>query len=365
MPAMCKSSVAWQAMDKGLMSQHDEPGAQDWCSTVERSKESPSSIARTRAREPSRGRNASSPQDFPARGWRDILWRVVWSMSEDRVLSTAGSVAFFTLLAIFPGLATIVSLYGLFADVSSIGGQLALLNGVVPVAVLGLVRDELVRLTPQRGATFGLAFFVSLAIAFWSANSGVVALFDALNVVYKESEKRSVVRLYGTTLLFTVGAVSFIIAAVGAVVILPATLGQLGLTTSAERILALGRWPLLLLVVMFGLSLLFRFGPSRRLAKWRWVNWGSVVAAVLWVGVSMLYSWYVASFDSYNRIYGSLGAGVGFMSWIWLSIVVVLVGAELNSEMERQTAVDTTRGMPRPLGARGAVVADTVGEARS
>ena len=138
------------------------------------------------------------------------------------------------------------------------------------------------------------------------------------------------------------------------------------MATPAERVLAVARWPALLLAVVLGLALVYRFGPSRRPAKWRWVNLGSAFAAALWVGVSMLYSWYVASFDSYNRIYGSLGAGVGFMTWIWLSVVVVvLVGAELDAEMERQTAVDTTRGRPKPLGARGAVVADTVGEAES
>jgi membrane protein len=154
-------------------------------------------------------------------------------------------------------------------------------------------------------------------------------------------------------------------AAFGAVVVLPVALKLFGVATSAERVLAVARWPLLLLVVVLGLALIYRFGPSRRPAKWRWVNLGSAFAATLWVGVSMLYSWYVASFDSYNRIYGSLGAGVGFMTWIWLSVVVVLVGAELDAEMERQTAVDTTQGPAKPLGARGAVVADTVGEAAS
>ena len=197
------------------------------------------------------------------------------------------------------------------------------------------------------------------------ASSGVAALFDALNVVYKEREERGLARFYGTTFLFTLGAACFAVAAIGAVVVLPLALGLLGLTASAERVLAAVRWPLLLLVVVLGLALVYRFGPSRRPAKWRWVTWGSVAAAVLLVGVSMLYSWYVASFDSYVRIYGALGAAVGFMTWIWMSVVVVLVGAELNAEMERQTAVDTTRGRPRPLGARGAVVADTVGEAQS
>lgn len=347
------------------MPQHNGTPEQDWRSTAERTEETPAGTARARAAEPGRGRDVSAPEDFPARGWRDILWRVLWSISEDRVLSTAGSVAFFALLAIFPGLATVVSFYGLVADASNIRGQLALLDGVVPDGVLALVGDELARVVSQRTDALGLAFLVGLAIALWSANSGVAALFDALNVVYKEREKRSLARFYGTTFLFTLGTVCFVLAAAGAVILLPVALNLFGLATLAERTLSAARWPLLLLVVMLGLTLVYRFGPSRRPAKWRWVTWGSVAAAALWIGVSMLYSWYVASFDSYNRTYGSLGAGVGFMTWIWLSVVVVLTGAELNAEMERQTAVDTTRGQPRPLGVRGAVVADTVGEAQS
>nr|WP_270937247.1 YihY/virulence factor BrkB family protein [Roseomonas sp. MO-31] len=320
-------------------------------------------MARARARERGRGREATAPGEIPARGWRDILWRVLWAIPDDRVLSTAGSVAFFALLSVFPALATVVSLYGLFADAASIRTHLALLDGLVPDGVLLLVGDELTRVARQRGDALGIAFATALLLSLWSANSGVAALFDALNVVYKERERRSLLRFYGTTFLFTLGGVLFVLTAVAAVVVLPVAFGLLGLATQAERLIALLRWPVLLLAIMLALSLVYRFGPSRRVAKWRWVTWGSAVAAVLWIVGSALFSWYVVSFDSYNRIYGSLGAGIGFVSWIWLSVVVVLVGAELNAEMEHQTATDTTEGRPKPLGARGAVVADTVGEA--
>ncbi len=312
-----------------------------------------------------RGRDATAPQDFPPLGWHDILWRVFWSISADRVLPTAGSVAFFTLLAIFPGVATVVSVFGFVADPISIREQLALLDGIVPDGVIALLSDELARVAVQHVGTLGLTGLAGLAVALWSANSGMSALFDALNVIYKEREKRSLVRFYATTLLFTLGAVCFVLGAVGAVVVLPVMFSVFGIGTLSERFLSAVRWPVLLLVVMLGLALVYRFGPSRRPAKWRWVTWGSVAAAVLWVGMSMLFSWYVASFDSYSRVYGSLGAGVGFMTWIWLSVVVVLCGAELNAEMEHQTAADTTYGRPKPLGTRGAVVADTVGEAQS
>lgn len=336
----------------------------DWRSSVECAEDAPLHLARRRAREAGRGREARSPGEIPARGWRDILLRVVWAIPEDRVLYTAGSVAFFALLAIFPALATVVSLYGLFADAASIPGHLALLEDVVPDGVLLLVADELTRVAGQRSDTLGLAFVTGLLIALWSANSGVAALFDALNVVYREREKRSLLRFYATTVLFTLGGILFTLAAVGAVVVLPVALGRFGLATQAERVVDIARWPLLLAAIMLALALIYRFGPSRRAAKWRWVSWGSAAAALLWIAASMLFSWYVASFDSYNRIYGSLGAGIGFVTWIWLSSVIVLAGAELNAEMEHQTAMDTTRGRPKPLGIRGAVVADTVGEAQ-
>ena len=343
----------------------EDKAAQDWRSENEKAEDTPLALARRRARERGRGREAEAPDDIPARGWRDILWRVIYAIPEDRVLSTAGSVAFFAMLAIFPGLATVVSLYGLFADAASIGTHVALLDGVVPDGVLELVANELTRISANRSDTLGAAFVVSLLIAFWSANGGVAALFDALNVVYKEREKRSILRFYATTFLFTIGGVVFVLLAVSVVVVLPVMLSAFGAATQAERVVGYARWPVLLLAVMFALALIYRYGPSRRMAKWRWVSPGSVIAALAWVGVSMLFSWYVTSFDSYNRVYGSLGAGVGFVTWMWLSAVVVLIGGELNAEMEHQTARDTTEGSrEKPLGARGAVVADTVGEAQ-
>ena len=181
-------------------------------------------------------------------------------------------------------------------------------------------------------------------MALWSANSGVAALFDALNVVYGEKEKRSLLRFYATTFLLTLGMIGFVILAISAVVVAPVVLTFMGFVTPAERLLAILRWPILLVVVGVWLAVIYRYGPSRRDPKWRWVTWGSVTAAVLWLAASMLFSWYVANFDSYNKTYGSLGAGVGFMVWIWLSVVIVLLGAELNAEMEHQTARTAPKG---------------------
>ncbi|NNM73579.1 YihY/virulence factor BrkB family protein [Enterovirga aerilata] len=342
-----------------------ERPSQDWRSRVERrdtAEPSPEDFAR--AREPGRGRQAEEPRDIPPLGWRDIFWRVLYAIPEDRILATGGSVAFFTLLAVFPAVAVVVSLYGLFADARTIGDHLVLLAGILPAGVLDLIREQIIAITTKQTPALSFAFGVSLVVALWSANSGMGALFDALNVVYGERERRSLLRFYGTTFLFTLGAVFFAIAAVGAVVVLPVVLKFIGYQGSAELILSVARWPVLLLVVMLGLAAIYRFGPSRRAPRWQWVSVGSIAAALLWIGGSMIFSWYVASFDSYNKTYGSLGAAVGFMVWIWLSVVIVLVGGEINAEMEHQTARDTTAGPEKPLGARGATMADHVGPAQ-
>ena len=353
------------------MARHDsnaapvEEQSEDWRSEVDEKAEKPSTVGDlVRAQEPGRGREATTPEQIPAKGWKDILWRVVWATAEDRILATAGSVAFFALLAVFPAIATVVSLYGIFNDTSTIGGHLSILAGIFPQGVLDLIAEQIRLITAKSTDALGIAFIIGLLVALWSANSGVAALFDALNVVYGEKEKRSLLHFYAVTFLFTLGAIGFVIGAIAGVVVLPIALKFVGVTTTAEQLLAVLRWPVLLAAVIGGLALVFRFGPSRRDAKWRWVTWGSVVAAVLWIAASMLFSWYVVNFDSYNRTYGSLGAGVGFMTWIWLSVVVILLGAELNAEMEHQTARDTTSGKPKPLGARGATMADHVGEAQ-
>jgi membrane protein len=347
------------------MAQDDGDG-EDWRSVGTRAHDHASlARARTRAREAGRGREAAAPEEIPARGWRDVLLRVLWSLPQDRVFATSGGVAFFMLLAAFPTLATIVSLYGLVSDPLVVGRHVTLMTGILPAGVLTLLSDEMLRIAQKSTGTLSTASALSLAIAVWSANSGVGYLFDALNVIYKEREKRSLVRFYATTLLFTLSGVVFALAAVGLVVVLPVMLDRLGLGALTDTLLRVGRWPALLVIVGASLSLIYRYGPSRREAKWRWVSWGGGIAALLWVAASALFSWYVASFDSYNRTYGSLGAGVGLMTWMWLSVAIVLAGAELNAELERQTARDSTAGSPKPLGARRAYAADTVGSAQT
>ena len=221
------------------------------------------------------------------------------------------------------------------------------------------------RIASQGGGTLGFSFIIGLVLSLWSANAGMKAVFDALNIVYDEEEKRSFIKLNVMSLSFTLGAIVFIILAITGIIVLPILLDFIGLGSRLEWLLSLARWPVLLLVVVFGLSLVYRYGPSRDKAEWKWVTPGGIIAAVLWLAVSMLFSWYVANFGSYNETYGSLGAVIGFMTWIWISSTVVLLGAEVNAEMEHQTAKDTTEGAHQPMGTRGAQMADTVGVAKS
>jgi membrane protein len=316
-------------------------------------------------RDNGRGRSADTPSEIPARGWKDIVLRIYHGISDDRILLVAAGVTFYSLLALFPGIAALISIYGLFADPGQVAGQLDTIASVAPGGAIDVLREQMTRLASQGGTTLGISFLISLAISLWTANSGVKAIFDALNIVYAEQEKRSFIKLNAVTLLVTLGIIVFILLTLGAVVVLPVILNYLPLHEVTAVLVKLGRWPILFGLVTVALQVLYRYGPSRSEPRWRWVSWGSVFAAIVWLAASALFSWYVANFGSYNKTYGSLGAIIGFMTWIWLSVIVVLVGAKLNAEMEHQTARETTVGQPKPLGMRGARMADTVGAAQT
>jgi membrane protein len=315
--------------------------------------------------ETGRGRSAETPSEITAVGWKDILLRVYRGISENRILLVAAGVTFYALLAIFPGIAALISIYGLFADPASVASNLDTIANVAPGGAIDVLREEMNRLASQGGATLGVGFLVSLAISLWTANSGVKAIFDALNIVYGEEEERSFLKLNAITLLVTLGIVAFILLTLVAIVAIPVALAYVPLPGLTALVVKIGRWPVLFALVTIALAVLYKFGPSRSEPRWRWITWGSVSAAIVWLAASALFSWYVASFGSYNKTYGSLGAVIGFMTWIWISITVVLVGAKLNAEMEHQTIRESTVGEPKPLGRRGAKMADTVGEAQA
>src|SRR6478735_6268967 len=293
----------------------------------------------------SRGRNAQTPAQIPATGWRDVAMRVVHGISKDRITTISGGVTFFVLLALFPGLAGLISLYGLVADSSTIGQHLSNLEGVLPEGGMQILRDQLQQLTSQPPQKLGLATLGSLAISLWSANGGTKAMFEGLNSVYEEHEKRSFIKLNAISLALTIGALAFVIVSLLTITVLPSLLSFFGLSWVSE-IVNYARWPALLVVANLMIATIYCFGPSREQSQWRWFSPGSIFAAVVWIGASLLFSWYTSRFGSYNKTYGSLGAAVGFMTWIWISTMVILIGAKLNAELEYRTASKTTIAKP-------------------
>ncbi|MGC2082673.1 MAG: YihY/virulence factor BrkB family protein [Bradyrhizobium sp.] len=310
------------------------------------------------------GRQAASPSEIPARGWKDILLRAYANISKHRILALAAGMTYYSILAIFPALAALVAIYGLFSDPSTIARHLDQLGGFLPGGAIEIARDQLTRVASKGSQTLGLTFVIGLGTSLWSANAAMKSLFDTLNIVHGEDEKRGFVTLNAISLGFTIGGVLFILAALGSIVVVPVLLKYIGLSNAGDLLVRVGRWPAMYLVIAFALAVIYRYGPSRETARWRWITWGSAIAALLWLGISGLFSWYAANFGKFNETYGSLGAVIGFMTWLWISAIVILLGAEVDAEMEHQTARDTTTGSPRPIGGRGARVADTVGAAQ-
>ena len=317
-----------------------------------------------RAVQPGRGRGARYPWQIPWAGWKDILWRTYGQVNEDRLLLVAAGVVFYGLLAIFPAISAFVSIYGLFTDASTVEQHVSLLADVIPADAMAPVEEQVRRVSGAGSGSLGFTFLVSLAVALWSANAGMKAVIDALNVAYGEREKRSFIRLTLISFAFTLGVIVAALVAIAAIVVFPLATSFLGVGTQAEILAGWLRWPILLVALLLGLGLLYGFAPSRTKPRWQWVSLGSVVAAALWLGGSAALSFYLSRFADYSATYGSLAAGIGLMTWMWLSAIVVLLGAELNAEIEHQTALDSTVGREKPLGARGATMADTVGAAQ-
>lgn len=310
------------------------------------------------AQEPGRGRVAPGPHAIPWRGWKDILWRTGREAAQDRITIVAASVTFFTLLAIFPALGVFVSLYGLIADVALVKEQLGQLSAVFPPEAVRLLGEQMMRLAESHTGSLSAAFVISLLFSLWSASAGMRSLFDGLNIVYDETESRNFFLRSALAYLFTLALLTFLVLVSGILVAAPIVLDALGLR---ERWMIAARWPLVYAVAAGSFLIAYRFGPSRTRARWRWLVPGALAAAFFWLAGSAAFSWYVNNLARLDVTYGSLGAVIAFMLWVWLSAVIVLMGAELNAEMEHQTALDSTVGPPKPMGERGAAMADTVG----
>jgi len=310
------------------------------------------------------GRYAERPRDFSRPAWGDVLRRVKASMSEDNLSLIAAGAAFYGLLAIFPSLAALVSIYGIFTDPATVTEQMDRVAGIIPDDARMVIEGQLQRVASAGGTALSVGVAVSFLFTLWSASKGVKSLMTALNIVYNEKEERGFIKLNATALLLTLVVLAFVLVALVAVAVVPAVVGMLNLPSVGEALARWLRWPLLGAVAVGILAVLYRYAPSRARPEWRWVIWGAVAATVLWLIGSALFSLYVSNFGSYNKTFGSVAAVVVLMMWFYLSAYFVLLGGELNAELERQTARDTTVGEPKPLGRRGAYAADTVGERR-
>lgn len=313
-------------------------------------------------REPGRGRLARHPIHIPRKGWIDIAWRTGMGYFGDRVGFVAGGVTFFMLLALFPTLGAFVTIYGLFADPADAWGRLSFLYSVLPANVAQFLGNEMARLAGNSTGqlTFTLAW--TLLLSLWAANGGVKTLFYGLNLAYHEVERRNIVTYNLLCMAFTIGGLMAVLVSAALVVGVPVVLAVFGLEDEWAHLAPL-RWPLLLLGYVAALALIYRIGPCRARARWRWLTPGALFAAVLSLTVSFLFSWFLTSFVRTDS-YGPLAAAMGFLLWTWISVQVILMGARLNAEIEHQTAIDTTTGAALPIGERGAVMADSVGPRR-
>lgn len=308
-----------------------------------------------------RGREARTPADVPRRGWRDVLLRVKERISRENLSIISAGVAFYALMAIFPALVALVAIYGLAFDPRQVGDQVAALGGMLPKEAADILLSELRDLTSTNTTALSTGAIVGVVVAFWSASAGIRTLMKALNVAYGEDEKRGFVRFYSTALLLTCAALVGFCCIIAVIVALPLIARFVGLGPVADTLVSLARWPIVALAVIFGLAIMYRYGPSREKPRWTWVSHGAIFATVAWIIGSILFSLYVSHFGSYNKTYGSAGAAVILLTWLLLSAYAVLIGAEINAESERQTRRDTTTGREEPLGRRGAYAADTVG----
>ncbi len=314
------------------------------------------------APETTRGREASRPQDIPRAGWMDVAKRAWGEVTDKNLFLAAGGVTYAVLLALFPGLAALVSVYGLVLDPHQVQQQINQLSGVLPSQTQSMISTELNHLVSSSSGALGFGLIAGLLVAIWSASRGMSGMITALTLAYGERETRSFIRFNLLALELTAGAIIGGLIVIALVAGLPAVVQAVGFGGFLNWLMLIVEWPLLMVVMMAGLAVLYRYAPNRDDPQWRWVSPGAIVATVLWLLGSIAFSVYVSNFGSYNATYGSLGGAVVLMTWLYLSAFVVLLGAAVNAQSERQTRRDTTQGTPQPMGTRGAYAADTVGE---
>ena len=308
------------------------------------------------------GRNADAPHEIPKQGWKDVLKRVKQGIKEDRLSMISAAMAYYALFAFVPALSAIVLMYAWISDPAEIQSHINIISDFIPPEGRTILNNQLGALAGKASSSIGFGAIGALVIALWSASKGSKAIIEAMNMIYEEKETRGFFKLnffaLGMTLL---GAVLGILA-IGVIVVVPVLMKFVDFLPMTSTLATVGSWALLLGIFSFYLSFAYRFAPDRENAKWKWVSWGAVFSAVSWALVSALFSWYAKEFGNFNKTYGSLGAIIVLMTWFYISSFVVLIGAEINAEMEHQTSKDSTTHPEKPMGERDAHMADTLGE---
>ncbi|MDX1542892.1 MAG: YihY/virulence factor BrkB family protein [Christiangramia sp.] len=305
-----------------------------------------------------RGEDAQWPHQIPPKGWMDIGKRVWHEMKADHVQIVSAGVAFYFFLAIFPTIVAAISIYTLVIDPSQIEEQITKLNLILPERAFGMLSDFLHPVIQQSRKEISWGLVVSVLISIWSSNKGTNALFQGINIAYDEIETRNIFKKNLITLLFTLCGLVLGLISLLIVIFFPLLIDKLGLPQMLERTLTWLRWVILGFILISALSIVYKIAPNRRSPRFRWVSWGAILGTMLWLAGSMLFSWYVSNFGSYDDLYGSFAAVAILMLWLFLTAFIVLMGAEINSEMEHQTRYDTTIGEFRPMGERRAYHAD-------
>ena len=313
-----------------------------------------------------RGREADSPTEFGAAAWKDVALRVKDEISNDHVSLVAAGVAFYGLLAIFPGIAALMAIAGLVLEPQTVVQQLDQLGTILPEEASNIILGQAQDVAGAQGGGLGLAAAVGLLLAFWSASAGTSSLMEGINFAYDEEDSRGFIKRTLVRLVMTLGIIVGFVVILAIAVAVPVALQFLTeLGPVAQILIAVVRWAVIFAIVVAGLAAIYRFAPNRDDPQWRWTTPGALVATVLWVAGSIALAIYVRNFASYQETFGALAGVVILLMWLWMSAFIILLGAELDSEMEAQTRRDTTVGKPEPMGTRGAVKADNLGEPRT
>ncbi len=307
-----------------------------------------------------KGREAQRPREIPSKGWKDVLMRVKDNFTDDYLDVVSAGVAYYFFLSLFPLFAAMIAIYGLVFNPSQVQQHMSELTAVLPSQAHDMISEGLQNLSGSSDGSLGWALVLSILVSLWTANQGMKAIFDGVNIAYNEKITRGFIKNNIISLSLTLGGI--IVAAIAATFVIgfPAFIENLGLPESIQTLIAWVRWPVLFILVMFALGVIYKFGPDRDNPQFKWVSWGAAIATGMWMAGSLLFSLYVNNFGDFDATYGSVAAVIILMLWFQLTSLSILIGAEINSELEHQTAADTTVGEEQPMGERGAYHADHV-----